>query len=123
MHVVTIWDTLIFGVFAMTIVMAVLAFLGFIIYLFKFIFYKETPPKKEIKEEKVFQKFEKRKEEKDKKKVALIAAAINMYISSKRGVSLALVPPKGGEVSNLWKLKGLIEKRVSGLKERRWRNG
>ncbi|MBC7194137.1 MAG: OadG family protein [Caldisericia bacterium] len=122
MKVITI-NTLIFGAFAMTTVMLVLAFLGFIIYLFKFIFYKEKPPKKEVIEENLPQKVLEKKEEKDKKKVALIAAAINMYLSSRKGVTLAFASPKSGEGTNLWKLKGILEKRANGIKERRWRNG
>ncbi len=123
MKVVTIWDTIVFGVFAMTIVMVVLAFLGFIVYLFKFIFYRKTPPKREIKEEKVVEKVIEKREAKEKKKAALIAAAISMYLSSRKGVTLAFASPKSGESINLWKLKGIIEKRVNGIKERRWRNG
>lgn len=124
MEVVTLFDTIIFGIFAMAIVMGVLAFLGFIIYLFKFIFYKKskiTPP---TVEKKVEEKIEvSKKEEKENKKVAAIIAAINMYLSSKRRVSFAFSLPKGGEETNIWKLKGILAKRVSGIKERRWRNG
>lgn len=123
MEVVTLFDTIIFGIFAMAVVMAVLAFLGFIIYLFKFIFYKESkitpPPIKKVEEKIEVSK----KEEKENKKVAAIIAAINMYLSSKRRVSFAFSLPKGGEETNIWKLKGILAKRVSGIKERRWRNG
>lgn len=124
MEVKTLFDTVIFGVFAMTIVMGVLAFLGFIIYLFKFIFYKEskiTPPPVEKKVGEKVQVL--KKEEKENKKIAAIIAAINMYLASKRRVSFAFSLPKGGEETNIWKLKGVLAKRVSGIKERRWRNG
>ncbi|MDI6860604.1 MAG: OadG family protein [Caldisericia bacterium] len=124
MEVKTLWDTIVFGIFAMSIVMGVLAFLGFIIYLFKYIFYKESkisPPLEKKREEKIEIV---KKEEKENKKVAAIIAAINMYLSSKRKVSFAFSPTlAGGEEKNIWRLKGIIGKRVNSIKERRWRNG
>lgn len=124
MEVKTLFDTVVFGIFAMSIVMGVLAFLGFIIYLFKFIFYKESkikPPAEKKIEEKI-EIF--KKEEKESKKVAAIIAAINMYLSSKRRASFAFSPNLiGREEKNLWKFKGIIAKRANSFKERRWRNG
>ena len=124
MEVKTLLDTVIFGIFAMSIVMGVLAFLGLIIFLFKYIFYKESEIKPPI-EKKFEEKVEIiKKEEKDSKKIAAIIAAINMYLSSKRRVSFAFSPTLvGREEKNLWKFKGIIAKRVSSIKERRWRNG
>lgn len=124
MEVKTLFETVVFGIFAMSIVMGVLAFLGFIIYLFKFIFYKESkirPPTEKKIEEKI-EIF--KKEEKESKKVAAIIAAINMYLSSKRRASFAFSPTLiGREERNLWKFKAIIAKRANSFKERRWRNG
>lgn len=123
MKIVTFWDTILFGILAMSIVFAVLALLGYIISLFKTFFYKEEKPKekgigkkKEVKEEIV-------PEVKNKKKIAAIAAAINMYLSSRKRVTLAFSSTSKEERVDLWKIKGIIGKRVTEVKERRWKNG
>lgn len=123
MKIVTLFDTLIFGIFAMSVVFGVLALLGFIISLFKTFFYKEVKPPKEIekKEEAPKEEFAYKKE--NKKKIAAMIAAINMYLSSRKGVSLALSQSVKGEGADFWKIKRTLEKKAIIVKERRWKNG
>lgn len=123
MRIVTLWDTLLFGVLAMSVVFAVLALLGFIISLFKTFFYKEgkLPKEKIEKKEELEEKI--LPEEKGKKKIAAMIAAINMYLLSRKGVTFAFSQPSKGEGVDLWKIKRTLGKRVSELKERRWKNG
>ncbi len=123
MKIVTIWDTLLFGVLAMSVVFGVLALLGFIISLFKTFFYSKTKPpegkiekKEEVKEEKLV-------EVKNKKKIAAIAASISMYLQSSVRVKPKMVVSTESELTNIWKLKGVLAKRANQIKERRWRNG
>jgi|GEM_PF-2491606 len=123
MRIETFWDTILFGILAMSIVFVVLALLGFIISLFKTFFYKEGKPPKEKIEKKEELEEKKLPEEKGKKKIAAMIAAINMYLSSRKGVTFAFSQPLKGEGVDLWKIKRTLGKRVSESKERRWKNG
>ncbi|MGB9750176.1 MAG: OadG family protein [Caldisericia bacterium] len=123
MKIVTFWDTILFGILAMSVVFAVLALLGFIISQFKTFFYKEGKPPKEKIEKKEELQEKVLPEEKNKKKIAAMVAAINMYLSSRKGVTFAFLTPSKGEGVNLWKIKSTLGKRVTESKERRWKNG
>lgn len=123
MKIVTLLDTILFGFLAMSVVFGVLALLGFIISLFRTFFYKEGKPPKEKIEKKVELEEKILPEEKSKKKIAAIIAAINMYLSSRKGVTFAFSQPLKGEGVDLWKIKRTLGKRATEIKERRWKNG
>lgn len=123
MTIVTLFDTLIFGLLAMSVVFGVLALLGFIISLFKTFFYKEVKPPRELvkKEEAPKEEFVYKKE--NIKKIAAISAAINMYLLSRKGVTLALSQSVKGDGADFWKIKRTSGKKATIVKERRWKNG
>lgn len=123
MNIVTMFDTLIFGLLAMSVVFGVLALLGFIISLFKTFFYKEVKPPRELVKKEEAPKEEIVHKRENIKKIAAISAAINMYLSSKKGVRFAFSQPIKGDGVDSWKIKSALGKKVMIVKERRWKNG
>lgn len=123
MNIVTLFDALIFGLLAISVVFGVLALLGFIISLFKTFFYKEERPLREtVKKEEAIKEGIVYKRE-NIKKIAAISAAINMYLLSRKGVTLAFSQSVKNETTDLWKIKRTLGKKVKTIKERRWKNG
>ncbi len=122
MEIKTFGETFTFGIFAMGIVFLVLALLGFVISLFKVIFYKEGKVKREVLkvEEKLTEEPKIVEKGKEKTKYAAIVAAITTYLSKKETYTIS--PGEESSEVNKWKFKNLLTQRKSTIKERRWKN-
>ena len=123
MEITSIWEGLKFTIVAVAIVFGVLAFLGFVLVMFKLIFYH---PEKEVKKEEVKQTgpvLAPKKEKEDKRsklrKIAAIAAALSAY----EEVKTRFIGPTG-EGLNFWRVKEIVGRKVSSkIKTKRWKNG
>ncbi len=116
----SIQEGLKFTILAVVIVFAVLILLGFILEIFKLIFYH---PEKKEKAKKSAPVLTPKKEKEDKRgklrKIAAIAAALSAY----EEVKIRLIRPIGG-IPNFWRVKEIVGRKVySKIKTKRWKNG
>jgi len=116
----SIWEGLKFTIVAVAIVFGVLALLGFVLEMFKLIFYH---PEKKEKAKKLAPVLAPKKEKEDKRdklrKIAAIAAALSAYEEAK----IRLIRPTS-ETLNFWRVKEIVGRKVySKIKTKRWKNG
>lgn len=128
MEITSIWEGLKFTIIGVAIVFGVLAFLGFVLEMFKIIFYhpekkgkEKEIKKKEVKEISPVLAPKREKEDKRSKlrKIAAIAAVLSMYEERKR----RYMRSEGGGL-NFWRVKEIVGRKVSSkIKTKRWKNG